>query len=250
MPPSFPPFSRSPSSGPQIESPPDVALYSLLSFFVLLGVSPSGYGHLTSPTPFMSHRGTVSKTHRFSHRSIQTIVLQGYGLHEPVDCVDRTHTQFQTNLTLSGTQHKHELTLSGSHRNPSSMPDTNQLSSSSPPQPWDSHSVLNAAKSALSECSSVESSADFCRSPCILPAAEKTRLVSWKFDGLLPGQYLTANDRPKNSTKYLPGSFETVYVVARYLSGSLNCYVAVLKTPLLMVNPSLVVLSETSQACL
>ena len=110
--------------------------------------------------------------------------------------------------------------------------------------------MLNAAKSALSECSSVESSADFCRSPCILPAAEKTRLVSWKFDGLLPGQYLTANDRPKNSTKYLPGSFETVYVVARYLSGSLNCYVAVLKTPLLMVNPSLVVLSETSQACL
>ena len=32
--------------------------------------------------------------------------------------------------------------------------------------------MLNAAKS---ECSSVESLADFCRSPCILPAAEKTR---------------------------------------------------------------------------
>ena len=35
-----------------------------------------------------------------------------------------------------------------------------------------SQSVLNAAKS---ECSSVESLADFCRSLCILPAAEKTR---------------------------------------------------------------------------
>ena len=70
-----------------------------------------------------------------------------------------------------------------------------------------SHFVLNAAKS---ECSSVESLADFCRSPCILPAAEKTRLVSWKFDGLLPGQYLAANNRPKNTTRYLPGSFKTV----------------------------------------
>ena len=48
---------------------------------------------------------------------------------------------------LSGSHQKHELTLSGSHQNPSLMPDTNPLSGSFPPQPWDSHCVLNAAKS-------------------------------------------------------------------------------------------------------
>ena len=122
-----------------------------------------------------------------------------------------------------------QLTLSGSHRNPTLMPDTNPLSGSSLPQPSDSHSVLNVAKS---ECSSVESLADFCTSPCILPAAEKTRLVSWKFGGLLlPGQYLTANNRHKNTTKYLPGNFKTVYVAARFLSGRFKLLCGSLENP-------------------
>ena len=43
--------------------PPDVALHSPLSFFVLLYVKPRSYGHFTSPTPSMSPCGIFNKTH-------------------------------------------------------------------------------------------------------------------------------------------------------------------------------------------
>ena len=83
--------------------------------------------------------------------------------------------------------------------------------------------MLNAAKS---ECSSVESLADSER-VCggggggaeQRPRQAESEEVSCKFDGLLlPGGLQTK-----------PDTYQAV----------LNCYVAVLKTPLLMVHPSL-----------
>ena len=53
---------------------------------------------------------------------------------------------------------------------PRYQPDTNH-----PVSPLTGHGSQSVLKAAKSECSSVESFADFCRSPCILPAAEKTR---------------------------------------------------------------------------
>ena len=48
---------------PDLYPPLDVALYSLLSFFVLLFcVRPRSYGHFTSPTPSMSPCGIFNKT--------------------------------------------------------------------------------------------------------------------------------------------------------------------------------------------
>ena len=49
---------------PDLYPPLDVALYSLLSFFVLLFcVRPRSYGHFTSPTPSMSPCGIFNKIH-------------------------------------------------------------------------------------------------------------------------------------------------------------------------------------------
>ena len=48
------------------EPPMDVALLSLLSFFVFLYVLTRSYGHFTSPTPSMSPRGIFNKTHLLS----------------------------------------------------------------------------------------------------------------------------------------------------------------------------------------
>ena len=88
--------------------------------------------------------------------------------------------------------------------------------------------MLYAAKS---ECASVESLADFCRSPSILSAAEKTRssrdttaderseVRPWsrgESRGSLMACYLasiwqltTAPKTPQSPARYLPGSFKT-----------------------------------------
>ena len=112
------------------------------------------------------------------------------------------------------------------------MPDTNPRSASSPPQPWDSHSALNAAKS---ECSSVESVADFCRSP--------GRRRARKSRGSLMACYLAAklytNNRPQTPARYLPGGLlHKPKTKPDTYQAVLNRYVPVLKPPLLMVNPS------------
>ena len=83
--------------------------------------------------------------------------------------------------------------------------------------------MLNAAKS---ECSSVESlteSERVCggggRGAEQRPRHAESEEVSCKFDGLVSGKCLAANCT---------------------LTTAPNCYVAVLKTPLLMIHPSLV----------
>ena len=118
---------------------------------------------------------------------------------------------------LSGSHQKHELTLSGSHQNPSLMPDTNPLSGSFPPQPWDSHCVLNAAKS---ECRRNCGRELFSRGErgrrggCASAAGggERGSLVEvlWKFDGLLSGKCLAANCTLTTAPKSQPDTYQAV----------------------------------------